>query len=344
MIRTIILTTIATLIITSSIMLTQEIYAPPSLDLDPQSSSSTSKAIPDWVKNQFEWYVNDQIDEQTLLTSMNWMFDNNLMHLSDKAAQEVNELREMNKRLHYGVSTYISDGDIPEDEFESITGIDVESSPTTTAIPNLLDARKSGNESLSNDKPTEEVAFYYNKISFATDTVSDILAKGGTTSAWNEGFLTFSKYDMSDSVADDLQRIVVLCNNAIDKKSQKINAELELIEQWLAIIDKKHSDSTAYGDLTSDRTNTGTEYNAQHSQSDLDFIQRKLSSIDQQINSLMTGIRVMDDKLQTVGDDAQLANTDLQNALQKHQQTLQTMSNVSKELHDTTMNIVRNIG
>ena len=45
-----------------------------------------------------------------------------------------------------------------------------------------------------------------------------------------------------------------------------------------------------------------------------------------------------------VGDDAQLANVDLQNALQKHQQVLQQMSNVSKMLHDTAMTVVRKIG
>ena len=49
-------------------------------------------------------------------------------------------------------------------------------------------------------------------------------------------------------------------------------------------------------------------------------------------------------KLWSVGDDAQLANIDLQNMLQKQQQTLQTISNVSKMLHDTAMAIIRKIG
>jgi len=57
-----------------------------------------AKAIPDWVKNQFEWYLTGEIDEGTLLTSMNWMFDNNIMHLSEKAAQEVKQLREENQK------------------------------------------------------------------------------------------------------------------------------------------------------------------------------------------------------------------------------------------------------
>lgn len=49
-------------------------------------------------------------------------------------------------------------------------------------------------------------------------------------------------------------------------------------------------------------------------------------------------------KLNAVGDDAQLANVDLQNALQKQQQTLQMMSNVSKMLHDTATSVIRKIG
>ncbi|KKK45560.1 hypothetical protein LCGC14_0853590 [marine sediment metagenome] len=37
-------------------------------------------------------------------------------------------------------------------------------------------------------------------------------------------------------------------------------------------------------------------------------------------------------------------NIDLQSALQKQQQTLQMLSNVSKMLHDSSMSIIRKIG
>ena len=49
-------------------------------------------------------------------------------------------------------------------------------------------------------------------------------------------------------------------------------------------------------------------------------------------------------RLNTIGDDAQLANIDLQNMLQKQQQAIQLMSNVSKMLHDTAMAVIRKIG
>lgn len=55
-------------------------------------------------------------------------------------------------------------------------------------------------------------------------------------------------------------------------------------------------------------------------------------------------IKALESQLSSVGDDAQLANVDMQNSLQKQQQTLQTISNVSKMMHDTAMAIIRKIG
>lgn len=55
-------------------------------------------------------------------------------------------------------------------------------------------------------------------------------------------------------------------------------------------------------------------------------------------------IKEWEDKLNQLGDDAQLANVDLQNILQKQQQTLQMMSNISKMLYDTAMSVIRKMG
>jgi uncharacterized phage infection (PIP) family protein YhgE len=55
-------------------------------------------------------------------------------------------------------------------------------------------------------------------------------------------------------------------------------------------------------------------------------------------------IRAWEEKLNAVGDDAQLANVDLQNILQKQQQTLQMMSNISKMLYDTAQSVIRKMG
>ncbi|HSB50790.1 MAG TPA: phage baseplate assembly protein V [Nitrosopumilaceae archaeon] len=408
-------------------MTVQEVYAPDITNL--QEPSIGGKAIPDWVKSQFEWYVNGQIDEKTLLTSMNWMFDNNIMHLSEKAAQEVNELRMRNAELEKKISA-ISDKQYPDDkesgeeiytdkygrikvqfpfdktnkdEFASLAaGIYTEamtrtqssnmvwipviedevlvsfedgdpdrpiiigrvynsdmmppyklpdgkmirgmttmpSMQTTTPKTDLGTMMKSG-MSTSADRPMEQIAFNYDKISFATKTVDDIMTKGGTASAWKDGIAAFSQQGMRESVAGELQGIVVLCNTALDKKTQKIDAELKMIGEWLKIIEEKQATDAAGTTDYYGRTQTETKY--QHNESDLDFITRKLSSIDQQIKSLDNGIMVLEEKLASVGDDAQMANIDLQNALQKQQQTLQTLSNVLKETHDTAKAAINNI-
>jgi len=61
-------------------------------------------------------------------------------------------------------------------------------------------------------------------------------------------------------------------------------------------------------------------------------------------DELDTYITNLEETLNGVGDDAQLANVDLQNMLQKQQQTLQMLSNIAKMLHDTGMAVIRKIG
>ena len=61
------------------------------------------------------------------------------------------------------------------------------------------------------------------------------------------------------------------------------------------------------------------------------------------LTQLDTEIASWETKLNSIGDDAQLANVDLQNILQKQQQLLQMLSNISKVTHDTAMEIIRNI-
>jgi hypothetical protein len=55
-------------------------------------------------------------------------------------------------------------------------------------------------------------------------------------------------------------------------------------------------------------------------------------------------IKALEEKLATIGDDAQLANIDLQNMLQKQQQTIQMLSNISKILSDIALSVIRKIG
>lgn len=59
---------------------------------------------------------------------------------------------------------------------------------------------------------------------------------------------------------------------------------------------------------------------------------------------LDNAVTSLEEQLSSVGDDAQLANVDLQNGLQRMQQTLQMMTNISKQIHDGAMNTIRKIG
>ena len=59
---------------------------------------------------------------------------------------------------------------------------------------------------------------------------------------------------------------------------------------------------------------------------------------------LDAAIKQWEEELQSIGEDAQLANVDMQNMMQKQQQSLQLMSGISKMLHDTAMDVIRKIG
>jgi hypothetical protein len=54
--------------------------------------------------------------------------------------------------------------------------------------------------------------------------------------------------------------------------------------------------------------------------------------------------RAIEDRLSTIGDDSRLAGLDLQNRLQRQQQTVAIMSVISKVTPDTAQSIIRNLG
>jgi hypothetical protein len=61
-------------------------------------------------------------------------------------------------------------------------------------------------------------------------------------------------------------------------------------------------------------------------------------------DELEARLRDLEEQLSQIGDDAQLANVDLQNALQKQQQTIQMLSLVATTIYDTAMAVIRKIG
>jgi len=69
--------------------------------------TSVAKAIPGWIDNLMGFYLDNQISENELLEAFNWLFDNNIMHLSQEAAQRVQNLQDENEllRMQLGSST-----------------------------------------------------------------------------------------------------------------------------------------------------------------------------------------------------------------------------------------------
>jgi hypothetical protein len=71
------------------------------------------------------------------------------------------------------------------------------------------------------------------------------------------------------------------------------------------------------------------------------------AKLDLAMKELGQSLSVAQEALEKVAellDDAQLSNVDLQKVLQKQEQVLQMMSNVSKMLYDTAMSVIRKIG
>ena len=65
----------------------------------PNVAKTDAKAIPGWVDNNFRWYAEGAINQSDLLNSLSFLLDNGHMHLSDKAAKEMQELRDENAAL-----------------------------------------------------------------------------------------------------------------------------------------------------------------------------------------------------------------------------------------------------
>lgn len=96
------------------------------------------------------------------------------------------------------------------------------------------------------------------------------------------------------------------------------------------------------------RMTSGGIENYDKSENEEYWIQR-LEDVNSKAQSIQTGILLLQSKLKIfensleLEDNIQLANMDLQNSLQKQQQNLQTMSNISKRYHDTAKAIIQNM-
>jgi len=77
---------------------------------------------------------------------------------------------------------------------------------------------------------------------------------------------------------------------------------------------------------------------------DLQIYADKVNLYNRTQKEIRDMISRLEEELNSLGDDAQLANIDLQNALQKQQQLIQMISNISKTLSETALAVIRKIG
>ncbi|HET6517307.1 MAG TPA: hypothetical protein VFG25_03690 [Nitrosopumilaceae archaeon] len=410
------------------------------------AKAQTTKAIPDWVKNQFEWYVNGEIDEKTLLTSMNWMFDNNVMHLSEKAAKEVNDLRtrvsqleqkmsalseystdsesgeirfgdgEHGERLPDGSSTaapYVPGGSVVSAAISGIATVDV---PTEDGVQKILViSSKNDINSIvqmvlreSYIETNKDLQFYAEKVRYHNDMKEAIRDKISDMRSMHTDMMTemygeeihtdeYGRVKVQfpwDSSDEHIDAYISEMKKSID--SLPTEQQEKAISSLRTIITTQTMGTSTTGDGTADYDRLTIKADlAEHEktiskfmvlQKDLETIEDEIKSLTERIDSTMVlqktlrkdialiqdtiskgvfpakvllsdGVMVLEsardadaliqkweDELTSAGDDAQLANIDLQNALQKQQQTLQTISNVSKMMHDTAMAVIRKIG
>jgi phosphoketolase len=101
------------------------------------------------------------------------------------------------------------------------------------------------------------------------------------------------------------------------------------------------NDSSKLAEIFKEQTRP---YDARHVACELSIPDRVPAESVSDFEQLEAEIKSWEEELNSIGDDAQLANVDLQNMLQRQQQTLQMMSNISKMLHDTSMSVIRKLG
>lgn len=313
-----------------------------------------TKAIPDWVDNNFRWYVNGEIDEKTLLTSMNWMFDNNIMHLSEKAAQEVqqmreeiNDLKQKNKELgrmkvHF---PWERDGSVVS---AAVSGVAVVDLPTESGIQKVLVV---GGENTdvnalvqlvlreSYMETNEDLQFYADKVRFYNDLKKAIRdeARSANPDFLNPNILNpdFLNPDIVNPEHESMNIEFLELQKELEIAEADV---LDLANQLQAHLDAQASLRETISELrdiiSDDNWSIRFVYYIEN-----DVVTSVLSSA----KDAMTLEQELEQNLQTMSDMTQMMQLDLQDAMNKQAQAMQTLSAIMKSQHDTLKAIINNM-
>lgn len=280
--------------------------------------SDSPKPIPDWLNNNFRWYLDGQITQKELLTSINWLLNNNYMHISEDSAREVQELRD---QVAY----------LKEILVKTNTPIDIEGG-------------KSGNESSVFDT-LRSLAVISESQPKVNKLVNNAINNGTQNfDEWNKIILQIredvSRTDSSlnilndsitlDSTVEDLQKVVVLCNTAFDKESGIIGAEINLISGIPKIKTSTQEDSSV-------DTIQEIERN---------YWLGKLGKAVEKIKSLQMGVIALQDYVQLIEPNLKsedVTDSYLLEEIQRQKERLDEISNTLKDQQDEIDSIIQNI-
>lgn len=281
--------------------------------------SSEESKIPTWVDQNFRWYGENRISQTDLLNAIKYLIEEKIMVIdhSETPASSTSHLPEWT------------------DNDDSDPGV-AQIAPSQPKV--IIMAMMSEEQQYSNQK------------------INSLLSKGGDAHDWTETISEIANHAKNsefrisageastvDSVIEELQGIVVLCSTSIDKELGITEVELELIEQIsknFEQIDDARKDITASsGEMVISEQNIEKQYWIQR----LETMKIKTESMQTGISLLESNLIELENILENSDEDVQLTNIKMQNVVQKQQQTLQTMSNVSKMHHDTILFIINNM-
>ena len=281
--------------------------------------SSGESKIPTWVDQNFRWYGENQISQTELLNAIKYLIEEKIMVIDQSETPDSNTSH------------------LPEwtDNNDSDPGV-AQIAPSQPKA--IIMAMMSEEQQYSNQK------------------IHSLLSKGGDAHDWTVTISEIAKHAKNsefrissgetstvDSVIDELQGIVVLCSTSIDKELGITEVELELIEQisknFEQTDDVRKDITVSSGEMAILEQNIEKQYWIQR----LETMKIKTESIQTGILLLESNLIELENVLENSDEGVQLTNIKMQDAVQKQQQTLQTMSNISKMQHDSILIIINNM-
>lgn len=277
--------------------------------------SDSSKAIPDWLKNNFRWYLDGQISQKELLTSIKWLLDNNYMHLSEKSAREVQELRDQVTYLKQVLAELNSSSDSEGGKNK----VESSSEGNLRSLVVISEHQPKVNKLVSNTIINGTQNF---------DEWSDLIFQTRNDVSTTNSLKSPSEIKELDYKAEDLQRLAILFNTAFDKESGILAAEINLISGMPTIKALNQEDSI--------ETLQEIEKN---------YWLGRLGKTIEKIESLKAGVAAMQDHFSLIEPDLNLdvADSFVLEDIQRQKERMNEISNALENQQNVVESIIQNI-